>query len=168
MQNNIEKNIQNLTTQLLELVKLNCWNSISDNLMFILSDISEVEGENFFIQRVNKNKLNKNKIPKDFKQAIADLEKIYDSIYDINLYIYKAEKNQTIIDIRYFLKSKLDSDFLKTLANTPPMLHCKIERPPYLKNDKDKFDVNWELEGIRYNWNIFWWKANYKLEAYLR
>jgi hypothetical protein len=160
-ENNIEEKIKNLIKRLLEMVNLYCWNDISENLMFILSDISEVNGENFFIQQKNKNKLNKNKTPKNFNQVIADLKEIYDSIYDINLYVYKAEKHRTIIDIRYFLKIKLKADYLKTIAGDTPMLHCKITHPPYFKKDKDKFDVNWELGGIRYHWNLLWWKTNY-------
>ncbi|KRB56932.1 hypothetical protein [Flavobacterium sp. Root186] len=167
MENKIEEEIKNLTTQLLDLVNHYCWNDISKNLMFILSDISEVKGENFFIQRLNKNKLNKNKILKSFNEAMAAVKEIYHLTYDINLYVYKSEKHQTIIDIRYFLKSQLDADYLKKVINNPPMLHCKITQPPYLKSDKNKFDVNWELGGLKHNWNMFWWKLNYKLHKCL-
>ncbi|MDQ8013052.1 MAG: hypothetical protein REI96_11425 [Flavobacterium nitrogenifigens] len=162
MVNSIEKEVQDLTNQLLELVNLYCWNDISNNLMFILSDISEVKGENFFIQRANRNKLNKKKTLKSFNEVLINLKEIYNSIYDINLYVYKVEKHQTIIDIRYFLKTNLDSDFFETISNNPPMLHCKITKPPYLKNETEKFDINWELGGMRYKWNMFYWKTKYK------
>ncbi|MFH6992428.1 hypothetical protein [Flavobacterium sp. FlaQc-48] len=161
MEKNIEEEIENLTIRLLDLVNLNCWNAISRNLMFILSNISEAEGENFFIQRSNRNKLNKKKIPKSFKEVTISLKEIYDLIYDVNLHVYKSEKHRTIIEISYFLKSELPPDYIKTIVNNPPMLHCKIALPPYLNNKKNKFDVNWELGGIRYNWNIFWWKKRY-------
>ena len=164
MKKNIEEEIKKLTAQLLELVNLYCWNDISNNFIFILSDISEVKGENFFIQNQNKNKLNKNKTPKTSKEAVAELNEFYDLIYDVNLYVYKAEKDQTIFDIRYFLKTNLDSDFFETVCNNPPMLHCKITKPPYLKNENDKFDVNWELGGMRYKWNMLCWKTNHKLD----
>ncbi|ABQ05323.1 hypothetical protein [Flavobacterium johnsoniae] len=166
IENNIKEKIENLTIRLLEIVHLHCWNNISKNLMFILSDISEVKGENFFIKRRNKNKLNKKKNPKNLNEVIEDLQEIYDLIYDINLYVYKSEKHKTIIEIQYFLKSKLDTDYLKTAANNPPMLHCKIAQPPY-KNDQEKFDVNWELGGIRYYLNILWWKINYNMHKRL-
>lgn len=162
IENNIREEIQNSITQLFELAAVNCWNNISKNLRFILSDISETNRGNFYIQRRNRNKLNKKKSPKSFNEAISDLKEIYDSIYDINLYVYKSEKHQTIIDIRYFLKSDLESEFAKTIDNNAPMLHCKITLPPYRKNDKSKFDINWELGGFRYSWNIFWWKAAYR------
>lgn len=160
---NIEQEIQNLTTQLFELVSLKCWNTISKNLVFILSNISETdtEGEKAFVHHRNRNIANKKKIPKKLNEAISDLAKIYDSVYDINLYIYKAEKNRTIIDIRYFLKSELGSDVLLVVADNPPMLHCKIAIPFY-QNENSKFDVNWELGGIRHNWNMFWYKRKLK------
>jgi len=166
MEKNIEKEIENLTANLLEIVNLNCWNPISKNLMFILSNISEVEGENFFVQRKNRNELNKRKIPISFSEAIVNIKQIYDLIYDINLYVYKAEKDKTIIEIRYFLKSELDSEYLNTVINNPSMIHSKISLPPYRKNEKSKFDVNWELGGMRYTWNMFWWKR--KTAKYLK
>lgn len=165
MEKNIEEEIKTLTIRLLDLVNLNCWNDISRNLMFILSNIPEVEGEKFFIQRINRNKLNKKKIPKSFTEVIFSLKEIYDLIYDINLYVYKSKKHKTIIEIRYFLKGELSPDYLKIIANNPPMLHCKITIPPYLNNKRNKFDVNWELGGIRYNWNMFWWKIKYALQT---
>ena len=70
---------------------------------------------------------------------MTKLKDIYDSIYDINLYVYKCEEHRTIIDIRYYPKSKLDADFFKTVINNPPMLHCKISIPPYVKKDKIKY-----------------------------
>lgn len=163
----VEEKLESLTNALLKLADETCWNTISKNLLFILSDISEVEGEKHIIKRNHRNKLNKKKIPKNFIEAVTELKGFYDSIYDINLYIYKSEKHRTIIDIRYFLKSRLDAEFLKTVIDNPPMLHCKIAIPPYVKKDnRKKFDINWELEGLRYNWNLFWWKIKYPIESY--
>ncbi|WP_281234626.1 hypothetical protein [Flavobacterium gelatinilyticum] len=163
MKNNIEQEIQNLTNSLLEMVNTYCWNTISKNVVYITSNISETDiaGENAFVHRRNRNTANKKKTPKSFNEAIADLEKIYDSVYDINLYVYKAEKKLTILDIRYFLKSELDPDFLSVVADNPSMLHCKITHPPY-RNENHKFDVNWELGGLRHNWNMFWYKRKFK------
>ncbi|MFD1603178.1 hypothetical protein ACFSJW_06240 [Flavobacterium artemisiae] len=159
----VAETLEKLISELLVLAKETCWNTISKNFVFILSDISEEEGENYFIKRLNRNKLNKKKIPKSFIEAVTDLKDIYDSIYDINLHVYKSEKNRTIIDIQYYLKSRLDADFLKTVIDNPPMLHCKIAIPPYVKKDsRKKFDINWELEGLRYKWHMLWWKREIK------
>jgi len=72
-------------------------------------------------------------------------------------------KNKTIIDIRYFLKSKLEIDYQPNVKEQEPMLHCKICVPPYLNNKEEKYDVNWELGGIRYNWKMFLWRSKYRL-----
>ena len=162
MEKNIEEEISNLIPKLLEMVNQSCWNNISENLMFILSNVSEVKGENFFVQRNNRNKLNRQKEPKSFDEVIASVKEIYAMIYDINLFVYKSEKFRTIIEIRYFLKSELEPDYLKTVISNPSMLHCKIAKPPYIENDKYKFDVNWELGGMRHKWKMFWWNKKMK------
>jgi hypothetical protein len=46
------------------------------------------------------------------------------------------------------------------------MLHCKVGLPHYRKNDNEKFDVNWELGGIRHEWNIFLGKIRFKIYEY--
>ena len=162
MEKNIEEEIANLMPKLLEMVNQCCWNNISENLMFILSNVSEVKGENFFVQRSNRNKLNSQKEPKSFDEVIASVKEIYDLIYDINLFVYKSENFRTIIEIRYFLKSELEPDYLKTVINNRPMLHCKVSKPPYIENYNYKFDVNWELGGMRHNWKMFWWNRKMK------
>ncbi len=89
-------------------------------------------------------------------------------MYDINLYIYKSKKESTIIEIQYYLKSSLESDFYKTVKNNESMLHSKIKLPNYRKNDTYKFDINWELGGIRHEWNSFIAKIQFKIWKYKR
>lgn len=157
------EDISNAVVSLIEIVNQNCWNNISPNLIFIVSNINEVKGDDFFIQRINRNRINKGKVVKNLIDMINYLNEFSNNIYDINLYIYKSTNHQTIIDVRYFLKSDLDSDYLKTVINNPPMLHSKLTRPPYV-NDKEKFDVNWELGGIRHLWKMFWWEKSIKVK----
>lgn len=168
MEKNIEKEIKNATSTLLEIVNQSCYNNISKKLMFILSNIKEVEGENSFVQLHNRRRINKLKKPKNFNEIINEVKQFYDEAYDINLFVYKSEKHKTIIEIRYFLKSDLDPDYLKKVTNNPPMLHCKVSIPPYIGTRKEKFDVNWELGGIKYNWNLFWWKRKHQKEISYR
>ncbi|MCD9855300.1 hypothetical protein LUD75_11310 [Epilithonimonas sp. JDS] len=153
-----EKDIADFVVKLIEIVNQNCWNTISQNLVFIISDIKEVSGINFFVERVNRNKFIKDKKENNLTETVNYLNKFSDNIYDLNLYIYKAEKDKTIIEIRYFLKSDLDPDYLKNVIDNKPMLHSKVTKPPYIKNNKDKFDINWELGGIRHQWKMLLWK----------
>lgn len=48
------------------------------------------------------------------------------------------------------------------------MLHCKVGLPNYRRNDTDKFDINWELGGIRHEWNSFLGKVRFKIWEYKR
>ena len=82
------------------------------------------------------------------------------------MYIYKSKKESTIIEIQYYPKSLLESEFYETVKNNNPMLHCKVGIPNYRKNDREKFDVNWELGGIRHEWNIFLGKIRFKIYEY--
>ena len=140
-----------------------CWNKISDNCEFILSEINEVRASNFYEERKMRKAENATKTPTSLKQAADELKEMYSDLYDVNMYIFHSMKNKTIIDIRYFLKSKLEPDYQSIIKDQEPMLHCKIGVPPYLNDKEDEYDVNWELGGIRYNWKMFLWRSKYRL-----
>jgi len=159
-----EQNIRDAIPILIKMVKESCWNKMSENYSFILSEINNSEGKSFLEQRIVRCKLNDNKSPKSFEKIIAELNELYSNLYDVNLYIYKAEKRRTIIEIQYFPKTSLDKEYLQQVLFQNPMLHCKISNPPYVSEKKEKFDINWEFGGIRYNWEMFWWKTKLKKE----
>ncbi|MGF2414530.1 MAG: hypothetical protein ACQUYJ_19500, partial [Ferruginibacter sp.] len=92
------------------------------------------------------------------------LNGLYKNLYDINLYIYKAKKDFTIIDIRYYLKSSLDENYKAQVLENPPMLHCKISTPYWLTNKEEKFDINWEHHIARNKWKLFWLTQQMKCE----
>lgn len=140
-----------------------CWNKISDNTSYIISEI-----KNDISNRTERKKTNDKKKPKILGKITTELKALYENLYDINLYIYKCNKDKTIIEIQYYPKSSLESDFYETVKNNDPMLHCKIRLPNYRRNDTDKFDANWELGGIRHEWNSFLGKIRFKLWEYKR
>ncbi|KFF16051.1 hypothetical protein [Flavobacterium hydatis] len=160
----MENEIEKATISLLKMVNESCRNNISENLMFILSNENEVQADNFEIIRKERVKINLKKQPKNITEIFKELSDLYEKIYDLNLYVFKSEKNRTIIEIRYYLKTELETEFLKTVINNPAMLHCKIILPPYRKNDKEKFDINWHLGGIIHNWRSFWGKRRISKE----
>lgn len=101
--------------------------------------------------------------------AIIELEKIYKNLYEIDLYIWKSEKDITIVEVQYLLNSSLDKAYYLEIKNNAPNLHCKIPIPPYshkleLTNGrwnpriKEKYDINWEHGGFRHWWNMLLWK----------
>lgn len=164
---NLEQNLKEATSSLLEIARNSCWNKISDNTSYIISEIVNDE-RNFFDKRIIHKTADERKLPKSLEQITAELKAIYENLYDINLYIYKSEKESTIIEIQYYPKSSLEPDFYETVKENNPMLHCKIGLPNYRRNDTDKFDINWELGGIRHEWNSFLGKVRFKIWEYKR
>lgn len=145
------------------MAKNSCWNKISDNVIYIISEI-----KNDMPSRTERKKENDRKKPKSLILITVELKEIYDNLYDINLFIYKSEKESTIIEIQYFPKSAHPSNFYETIKHNAPMLHSKLAIPNYRKKDTDKIDVNWELGGIRHELNnicgkirYYIWKYNY-------
>lgn len=155
--NNLEINLKKATSNLIEMARNSCCNEISENTSYIISEIKN-DLLNFKIQRIEKNKTNKKKKAVTLKEVTAELKLIYEDLYDINLEIYKSQKNKTIIDIRYYLKSTLEPDYYEKVKNNDPMLHCKIGIPPYVVDKSKKYDVNWERNGIKHKLNLFWYR----------
>ncbi len=95
---NIEQSIKQATSTLLEMARNSCWNTISDNTSYIISEIVSDE-TNFFDVQIERKKENDKKKPKSRKQITKELKIIYENLYDINLYVYKSNKENTIIEI---------------------------------------------------------------------
>jgi len=88
----------------------------------------------------------------------STLKENYDTLYDINLQIYRAKKNLTIVDIRYYPKSSLNKDYRETIKENQPMLHCKVPMPPWLSGKKEKFDINWQHYKELNKWKLLLFK----------
>lgn len=139
---NLIDEIQKLSVKLIKLAENKCWNTISYNLTFIVSDFNEF-GEDFRERRRYRNEINKSKQPQTLEKAIEILKNEFDDLYDVNLYIFKALKKETIIEIQYYRKSNMEPDYFEKIKDNPPMLHSKVVLPSYAL-DGQKFDVNWE------------------------
>lgn len=138
------------------------WNDFSPNYTYILSEIKDNAADNFGELTKLRKRENDQKVPKSLHQITSDLWDLYSGIYDLNFQVYKARKNETTIEIRYFPTSSLDSAFLEKVKDNEPMLHCKVPIPPYADVKTKKFDINWEQGGIRHEWNMFWWRRKTK------
>lgn len=158
---NLHKEISGAVRSLVNMARESTFNKISDNCMYILSEIKNSE-KNFFEQNKIRKIENNKKTPKHFADIIKDLENLYADLYDVNLYIYKTNKNSTIIEIQYFTRSSLNIQYQKISDPKETMLHCKIPLPPYVSTNKEKFDINWQLGTLNHKWKMFWWqqKAN--------
>lgn len=143
------------------MARASSFNSISDNCMFIISEIKHSD-RNFFEQDRTRKTDNDKKTAKSLTDTIIELETLYQNLYDVNLYIYKAGKYSTIIEIQYYLCSSLDIEYQKISATQETMLHCKVAIPAYTSDDKKKFDINWQLGTINHRWKMFWWQWKVK------
>jgi hypothetical protein len=149
-----EKEIQEAVPKLLAMARELSWNKISGNCKFILTEIID-SNENFHVQRNLRKKENNKKNPLAFAEIIPAVQSLYDNLYDINLHIYRADSELTVIDIRYYLKSSLEHDFRQRIIDNPPMLHCKIVQPPWGASKKQKFNINWEHRRWLISWKLF-------------
>lgn len=161
----LKEKIESCIGNLQRLAKINCWNEISFNYVFIVSDFNEFEGSNFFEQRKARNKVNKFKTALSLDSVIEILNKESHDFYDVNLYIFKASKKETIIEIQYYRKSNLEPNYFEIVKNEKPMFHSKISLPSYFLEGR-KFDVNWELGGIRHSWNHFLSQIKYRINTF--
>ena len=170
----LQNKIRNATSSPIDMATNMCWNKISRNYEYIILEIDESIGKNYFERAKIRKKVNDKKTPKSLNGIVTDLTEIYENLYDINLYVYKSLPNKTIIEIRYFLKTSHTAEFYPTIKNNEPMLHCKVGIPPYVaknSNSTEKqelFDVNWELGGIRHEWKKFWWRTEYRINRVLK
>jgi hypothetical protein len=151
---NIQEEIDKSVPILIEMVRKMSWNEISNNYEFILTEIGNSE-DNFFEQRKLRKIENDQKTPKPLRALIPILEEIYDDLYDINLHVYLAAKNLTVIDIRYYLKSSMNEENRLIVKNNSPMFHCKVSVPPWHNEKKKKFDINWEHNSGWNRWNFY-------------
>ncbi|WP_241286329.1 hypothetical protein [Chryseobacterium arthrosphaerae] len=160
----LNKSIQNSVDRLLRLAKMSCRNTISGNIFYIVSDFNEYKGENGTEQRRLRNRINNSKELLDLDAAVEILKKDYHDLYDINLYVFRSFKRETIIEIQFYRKSNFDADYFALIKDHPPMFHSKISIPVYAL-EGGKFDVNWQSGG---GWHHVWKSFLFKTFMYRR
>jgi hypothetical protein len=157
----LETEIKEAIPRLFEMARGLTRNKISNNCKFILTEIKD-SSENFHKRRKINKQISDKKVPVSLADLMPTLRMLYEDFYDINLYIYKATRDITIVDFRYYPKSSLDHDYRTKVSNKSPMLHCKVTHPPWLSDKNEKFDINWEhYEGLN-RLRLFWLKLKLK------
>lgn len=137
--------ISGAVPQLLKLGRTLTWNDISDHCLFILSEITDEPTNAHQRRRVTK-RLNDAKQPLPLADLAPALQQLHGNLHDINLYIYRATREVTIVDVRYYPRSSLAPTYRAQVAELPPMLHLKVATPPWLAlaEPLPRFDINWE------------------------
>jgi hypothetical protein len=113
--------------------------------------------------------MNDRKVPVTLTELMPALTRLYDDFYDINLVIYRANRDNTVIDFRYYTKSSLGQNYREKILHQPPMLHCKVARPSWLEG-KERFDINWQhyewLNKLKLYWLQFRLRAQWRLSTF--
>ncbi|WDF75808.1 hypothetical protein PQ469_18130 [Mucilaginibacter sp. KACC 22773] len=158
----MQKHLAEATVSLLGMARDLAWNTISDNCLYIISNLKEREEEFGVRGKVSKARYDKME-PQYLADIMPQMLTLYPDLYDINLFVYKASNERTIIEIGYYPKSALDEDYRKTIENNPPMLHSKVSQPFYYHlNGKKKFDINWQNNSLSFKVNSFRVKFKYR------
>lgn len=98
----VKENLEICVVNFIKLVEDQCWNTISPHLTFIISDFNEFDGENFPEIEKLRNKANSSKRPGTLEEITEVLNNEFQDLYDVNVYIFKALKKNTIIEIQYY------------------------------------------------------------------
>jgi hypothetical protein len=75
--NGLEPILKEATSTLLEMASNSCWNKISENTSYIISEIVTNEQDSSK-KRIKRKKINDEKIPKSRAQIATELKKIYE------------------------------------------------------------------------------------------
>ncbi|MBK1896303.1 hypothetical protein [Chryseobacterium paridis] len=158
----LEIDLKKSMTNLFQLIEKFCWNKVSQNCLYILSDFNEFGSPNPKNYQNSRRMVNRGKIPKSLDFVVHELDKEYNDLYDITLYVFRAKKNLTIIEIQYYRKSNFDEAYFAVVKDNPPMFHAKISHPVYVRNQDVKFDINWESGNLRHNLNLLMYRWKIK------
>lgn len=157
--NDLKIRIWSSVEGLLKLAKIHCWNSISGTIHYIVSDFNEFKGDNYSEHMKCRQRINSSKELFDLDAAVSILLPEYYDLYDVNLYIFRSFKKETIVEIQFYRKSNFDADYFALVKDNPPMFHSKLSLLVYAW-EGGKFDVNRESgKGIHHRWKNFLFKT---------
>ena len=147
-----------VTAALLKMAREMTWNTISDEVRYVIRKTAGAEAGNIPAQNRERKRILDAAPELSAEQAIAILLEKYPNLYCIDLYIFRALPNRTIVEIELTEKSRLDADYRLTVSDKPPEWHAKVAIPPYRSEAKEKFDINWPVGSWESRWKMFWWK----------
>jgi hypothetical protein len=154
----LNANLKKMTLALLKMVREICWNTISDNCVYILSETKDGEFLNFFEAVKQRAIRNKKKKVKSFDEMFEEIYALYPTLYEIDFEIFHVKKDVTIIEVQYIT---FDEEIRVKTDDYVPQLHCKFSLPSY-RESEEKFDANWALGGIRHKFKMFLWRWKMK------
>jgi hypothetical protein len=146
------------TAALLKMAREMTWNTISDQVCYVIRKTNPGENGNL----IDNNRMRKRLLDAapvlTPDQAVEVLRKQYPNLYLIELYVFKALQNRTIVEIALLEKDQLETNYRLSVAGNPPEWHCKVAIPPYRTDAGEKFDIHWPIGPWEFRWKMFWRK----------
>ena len=167
---NLEQQLKAFTPLVLKLARDHCWNKISDTVKYVIKRVpSELNESGKLLDELDylRKKLLSSKEPQDLKSTVEQLKSYFSEILRIHLYVFKAKKNLTIIEVEVIENELSDTAYLQYVEVGKPQIFSYIISPPYTSQyEHRKFDVNWRLGTFDHKWMMFWGrrKLNRKLK----
>lgn len=151
------------TASLLKMAREMTWNTISDDVRYVIRITNDVSEEGNVLEQNRMRKRILDAAPElSIEQAATFLLEQYPNLYCIDLYIFMAFRNRTIVEIQLLEKSRLGEAYRLTVSDKPPEWHAKVLIPPYRGEAHEKFDINWPVGSWEHRWKMFWWKRKMK------
>lgn len=167
----LQQRLEEATVSLLSMARNMSWNKISDNCFYIISK-EEVSGYlSFEEERKLRKKTNDKKLPEELYALMPTLNELYSDIAEFNLFVYRAERTKTIIEISYYPLQQPESPIKHTIKKHSPGLHCKVAMPNYangVSGKNKKFNINWQLNPPDHVLKVFWTRLRYKYNKHVR
>ncbi len=155
-----------MTIHLLSMASVLTYNVLSTNCRYIFSEI--YNSQNVLTEKERYLQLERMQlIPQVLVDIMPEVLRHYANLYDINLIIHKATSQATIIDIRYYAKSSLESEYRQLVVANAPMLHSKVPMPYWVEENILRFDINWKIHAPVSWVKRQWLTQNWHLLTYL-
>lgn len=151
----LEEDLSSATEVLLLMAQENSTRKISPSCSYIFTRSSAPE-KGFFEYLKLRKRLNDRKKALPLPKAADMLRSFFPDLFEATLYVYKAKRSSTIVEIQFQLRSALPQHQQEAFQEQEPSLSCKVTQPPYA-NGYSKFDINWQLCSFYQMWKIRSW-----------
>ncbi len=156
----LKENILKTSHDIIRIAREKCNNNFSDNIEFVIRRFDVADLDFFALNKLRKETYEKStKLPVD--KVVQELYSDLSGLLWIDLMIYKAEKNRTIIEVLLIKRQSNESVGDQELR---PSFHGGISTPQYAADSNDRFDVNWQQNTFNHRLKFFLWKIKTKKE----
>jgi hypothetical protein len=153
----ISDKVQNITRNLIELGEQICINKFTANAFYKIMDTNDLNSCDNFLGK--KKKLLQILTKRDllsFAEIVKEIGILQKKLLWIDFELCYVSQNFIVIFVIFVPKEAGD--------NAEIEWHYCIPTPPDYKDNKQKFDINWQFMSWSARWKIFWWRHKIGLE----